>query len=96
MLDLRAFPLTDNAKDKIRTAANNYYRLSGIMITGGPRFDSDGNMFLAVYVTQKQIVNSKILSGDELISRCAGIFDGHLPQGSKVQISVTSDDKQET
>lgn len=93
MLDLRAFPFTDSQKDEIRTAVNMYYQVSGIQITGGPRLDGEGVMFLGVQISQKQIVNGKVLSEDELISKGAGVFDGRLPDGYKIQIFVSSFEK---
>ena len=89
MLDLRAFPFTGDAKDKIRTKANHLYRLYGIEITGGPSIDPQGVMFLDVRITQQPLTSGKVLSEDELISKGATLFDGCLPDGCKVRISVT-------
>ena len=88
MLDLRAFPFTDIAKDKIRTKANHLYRLSGLEITGGPSVDPQGVMFLDVRITQQPLTDGKVLSEDELISKGAALFDGCLPDGCCVRVSV--------
>jgi len=96
MLDLRAFPFTDEAKDKIRTKANNHYRISGIVVTGIPKLDNNGALFLDVQVSQQQMINQKLLSTQELVSRCESIFEGHLPYGYTVQISVLSDENENT
>lgn len=88
MLDLRTLPFTDNAKDGIRKAVNNYYQVFGIQITGGPAYDRNGALFLNLEVSQKPVPKGKVLTVDELISRAAGIFDGLMPQDCKVQISA--------
>jgi hypothetical protein len=76
MIDLSAIPLPEHSKRLIEESVSSYWRLARIEISLGP--DDAPNAYNVV-ISQKALVNDRILTDDELISRGRKVFEGLIP-----------------
>ncbi|SEI39498.1 hypothetical protein SAMN05216327_101202 [Dyadobacter sp. SG02] len=86
MINFGSFPFTDSQKELINESIKNYWRFARVEVKGEPGFDGNGQYALLVDVTQKELVNEKILTADELVDRGTKIFAGATPEGQLVRI----------
>lgn len=92
MINFGSFPFSEEAKQKINLSVQNYWRFARIEVKGGPGYNAEGEEILSIHLTQKELVNNKILTEDELIVRGTEIFgqDQYIvPVGQKIEVTAT-------
>lgn len=91
MINFGTLPFSDSAKELIRSSVNNYWRFARIEVSGKPEIDQDQVLSLYVQISQKELVNDKVLTEQELISRGKAIFDPQImPEGQRVYITANT------
>jgi len=85
MIYLGEVPFTKKAIAKIETSILNYRRFARLNF----KFSQMGQYTVGIHVTQTGAPIGKILTGDDIYRRTVGIFEGLLPAGFDVYVTVT-------
>ncbi len=88
MISLEALPFTEECLNSIEKSSLNYWRMARITVDAAPGLGPNGASIISVIVHQKELVNDRILSSEELIQRGKGIFEGCVPDGYTVMYNA--------
>jgi hypothetical protein len=80
MKSIEVLPFTDDCRNKIANSISNYWRMARIDVVA-----SIIDQLIEVKVHQKELVNDKILTAEELVARGESIFVGCIPEGYNVR-----------
>ncbi len=78
MINLLSIPFSEKSQQLIEDSISNYWRFARIevLIEPGKQLNEYN-----VFISQKELVNDRILSEEELVERGRKIFEGLIPDG---------------